>query len=182
MTRSELEHIIRAAGSIADDTEIVVIGSQSVLGQFPDAPAALLRSMEADVFPHQYPERSDLVDGAIGEGSQFHEAFGYYAQGVDEGTATLPPGWRERLIPVRNVNTSGVTGLCLDVHDLAISKYVAGRQKDREFTRVLAQHGMTQQQTLLARLKQTTVSAALRNTLGAVIAGDFAPAGSRHRR
>jgi hypothetical protein len=35
MTRSELEHLIRAAGSITQDNEIVVIGSQSVLGQFP---------------------------------------------------------------------------------------------------------------------------------------------------
>jgi hypothetical protein len=34
MKRSELEHLIRAAGAIADDREIVVIGSQSVLGQF----------------------------------------------------------------------------------------------------------------------------------------------------
>jgi hypothetical protein len=46
MTRSELEHIIRAAGTIADDTEIVVTGIQSVLGQFPNAPVALLASME----------------------------------------------------------------------------------------------------------------------------------------
>ena len=43
MTRSELEHVICAAGAIADDREIVVIGSQSVLGQFPDAPAALTK-------------------------------------------------------------------------------------------------------------------------------------------
>jgi hypothetical protein len=41
MTRSELEHVIRAAGAIADDRQIVVIGSQAVLGQFPAAPAAL---------------------------------------------------------------------------------------------------------------------------------------------
>ena len=38
MKRSELEHLIRAAGSIANDAEIVIIGSQSILGQFPDAP------------------------------------------------------------------------------------------------------------------------------------------------
>ena len=51
MKRSELEHLIRAAGSIANDSEIVVIGSQSILGQFPDAPPSLLVSAEADVFP-----------------------------------------------------------------------------------------------------------------------------------
>jgi hypothetical protein len=47
MTRSNLEHIIRAAGTIADDPDIIVIGSQAVLGQFPDADAGLLMSMEA---------------------------------------------------------------------------------------------------------------------------------------
>ena len=64
MTRSELEHIIRAAGAIARDREIVVIGSQAVLGQYPDAPAALLASMEADVSPLNHPERADKIDGA----------------------------------------------------------------------------------------------------------------------
>jgi hypothetical protein len=79
MTRSDLEHLIRAAGTISDDTEIVVIGSQSVLGQFPDAPASLLRSAEADLFPAHRPERADLIDGSIGEGSPFHELYGLRA-------------------------------------------------------------------------------------------------------
>ncbi|MDA8348362.1 MAG: hypothetical protein M0038_06110, partial [Pseudomonadota bacterium] len=84
MKRSELEHIIRAAGAIANDREVIVIGSQSVLGQFPDAPTALLVSAEADVFPKNHPELADLIDGSIGEGSSFHELYGYYAQGVGE--------------------------------------------------------------------------------------------------
>jgi len=41
MQRSQLEHVIRAASAITGATEIVVIGSQAVLGQFPDAPADL---------------------------------------------------------------------------------------------------------------------------------------------
>ncbi len=94
MTRSELEHIIRAAGAIAQDTEIVVIGSQAVLGQFPKAPMELLASMEADVYPRSHPERADLIDGSIGEGSRFHESYGYYAQGVAVDTAVLPPWQR----------------------------------------------------------------------------------------
>lgn len=39
MTRKQLEHLIRATADITDDNEIVVIGSQAILGQFPDAPA-----------------------------------------------------------------------------------------------------------------------------------------------
>ncbi|MGH8251687.1 MAG: DUF6036 family nucleotidyltransferase [Steroidobacteraceae bacterium] len=143
MKRSELEHVIRAAGAIADDREVVVIGSQAVLGQFPNAPAALLASAEADVFPLNRPELADLIEGSIGEGSAFHELYGYCAQGVDERTATLPCGWRQRLVKVMNANTNGIAGMCFEVNDLAISKYVAGRPKDLDFTRELARHRVT---------------------------------------
>jgi hypothetical protein len=81
-----------------------------VLGQFPNAPASLLVSAEAVVFPLHKPELADLIDGSIGEGSPFHELYGYYAQGVGEQTATLQTGWRDRLI---RIYTRGVTGLCL---------------------------------------------------------------------
>jgi hypothetical protein len=172
MKRSELEHLIRAAGSIAEDSQIVIIGSQSILGQFPDAPAPLLVSAEADVFPLNRPEKADLIDGSIGEGSRFHELYGYYAQGVGEETATLPQGWRERLVHILNSNTNGITGLCLEVHDLAISKYVAGREKDLEFTRELAKHGMTKAEVLLERLEKTRVSAELRKIVEMRIMSD----------
>lgn len=174
MKRSELEHVIRAAGAIADDREIVVIGSQAVLGQFPDAPPALLASMEADVYPRNRPERSDLIDGAIGEGSSFHEQFGYYAQGVGETTAILPDGWRERLVRVENVNTGGCAGLCLEVHDLAISKYAAGREKDLAFTSTLARRGMTRKKTLLERAAATKLMPQLRKLVVGRISRDFA--------
>ena len=173
MKRSDLEHLIRAAGEIAGDTEIVVIGSQSVLGQFPAAPADLLVSSEADVYPRHRPDRADLVDGNIGEGSAFHSTHGYYAQGVGPETAVLPSGWQERLVRVENPNTNGIAGLCLEVHDLAVSKYVAGRPKDRDFTRVLARHGMTALDTLIARVEATTLDPALRPIVLDRIRADF---------
>lgn len=173
MQRSELEHLIRAAGSIAEDGEIIIIGSQAILGQFPDAPTALLVSAEADVYPRNRPDLADRIDGSIGEGSRFHELYGYYAQGVGETTATLPSGWHARLIRIQNPNTNGVAGLCLEVHDLAISKYIAGREKDREFTRVLAAHGMTMRSTLLERLAATSVSDVARTLVLKRIHRDF---------
>ena len=174
MTRSELEHLIRAAGAIAEDSEIIVIGSQSILGQFPDAPRALLKSAEADIYPRHHPERADLIDGSIGEGSTFHETFGYYAQGVGEETATLPKGWKARLVRISNANTAGTSGLCLEVHDLAVSKYAAGREKDLEFTRELARHGMTNEKVLVARLAETAVAKPLRTLMAARIKADSA--------
>ena len=105
MTRDQLEHVIRAAAAIAGVTDIVVIGSQSILGAYPNAPEALLVSQEADVYPMQHPERGDLIDGSIGEGSPFQRSFGYFAHGVDETTAVLPEGWESRLVSVNTAAT-----------------------------------------------------------------------------
>jgi hypothetical protein len=101
---------------------------------------------------------ADRVDGAIGEGSAFHELNGYYAQGVGPETAVLPSRWQSRLVRICNENTGGITGLCLEVHDLAISKLVAGRTKDLEFVRELARHEMIESKTLLGRLNVTELS------------------------
>jgi len=162
MQRSDLEHLIRASGEIAADNEIIIIGSQAILGQFPDAPARLLSSMEADVYPRNYPEKADKVDGAIGEGSAFHELHGYYAQGVGERTAVLPKEWESRLVVVNNENTNGITGYCLEVHDLAVSKLIAMRPKDLEFVQELVRHDMLDKKTMLRRLKQTDLEDAIR--------------------
>jgi hypothetical protein len=142
MTRAQLEHIIRAAGAIADSQDIVEIGSQAVLGQFPSGPRELLVSTEADVFPCSDPNPSDLIDASIGEGSPFQREFGYYAHGVDDTTAVLPEGWRDSLILITGQNTRFVRGWCLEIHDLAIVKYAAGREKDLDFTGALARHAM----------------------------------------
>jgi hypothetical protein len=61
--------------------------------------------------------KSDRVDGAIGELSLFHETYGYYAQGVSVSTATLPAGWRERVIIVETESTAPGRGHCLEPHD-----------------------------------------------------------------
>ncbi|MES2481384.1 MAG: hypothetical protein V4609_05235 [Pseudomonadota bacterium] len=92
MTRDELEHIIRASGDVTNQYEFVIIGSQSMLGPVPHPEEVFTVSMEADIYPLQAPELADKIDGAIGEGSQFHQTYGYYAQGVGPDTATLPSG------------------------------------------------------------------------------------------
>ncbi len=173
MKRSQLEHIIRAAANIAEDDEIIVIGSQAILAQFPDAPAELLVSNEADVYPKNRPERSDLIDGSIGELSPFHQTFGYYAQGVEQGAAPLPLGWAERLVPIRNPATRGATGWCLEVHDLVLSKYAAGREKDHRFNRAAAIHGLVDRAMLLERLPSLPVTDAMRERIWQHIEADF---------
>ena len=129
-----------------------------MLGQFPDAPDDLLVSIEADVFTFRNPGDADLIEGSIGEGSPFHQTFGYYAHGVAEETAVLPANWKERLIKVRNANTGDGCGLCLEVHDLAVAKLVAGREKDCSFVAALLRHKLADASVIESRLRQSPVS------------------------
>lgn len=159
MKRSQLEHILRAAAAITGADEFIVIGSQALLGQHPDPPAELTTSIEADLFTLRSPQDADLIDGSIGEASPFHQTFGYYAHGVGEETATLPKGWKDRLVRLRSSMTGGATGLCLEVHDLAVSKLVAGRPKDLEYLAALVEHGFAGAETVRQRLTATPLSA-----------------------
>jgi hypothetical protein len=171
VNRAQLEHVIRAAATIAGDEEIVVIGSQAILGRHPDAPGELLVSKDVDVYPRNRPERADLVEGSIGELSPFHETYGYYAQAVGPTTAVLPEGWEARLVPVP---TPAGTGLCLEPHDLLISKYVAGRETDRDYVRAAARHGLADRATLLERLSGTPIDERQRARISRQIESDFA--------
>lgn len=155
MTREQLEHLIRAAGAITNTDDLVIVGSQAILAEHPNAPGELLRSIEADIFPKEQPELSIQIDGAIGELSPFHKTFGYYAHGVDADTATLPPNWEGRLVPINNSNTRGVTGWCIEVPDLAFSKLVAAREKDRAYVKALLRYRLIDPLVLDKRVNES---------------------------
>lgn len=155
MKKSQLAHILRAACSITGDPHILVIGSQSILGSFSEdeLPSDATRSIEVDLafLDDSDESKSDLVDGGIGEESEFHETFGVYGQGVGISTAVLPTGWQERLVAFDDPEAPPSEALCLDPHDLVVSKLVAGREKDYEFARALLEAGLVRANVLRAR-------------------------------
>ncbi|MGH3273336.1 MAG: DUF6036 family nucleotidyltransferase [Streptosporangiaceae bacterium] len=157
MTREQLEHLLRAASTIAGERDVLVIGSQSVLGSFAEdqLPPEATASMEADVAFLDDPDdvKADRVDGAIGELSEFHETFGFYAQGVSVGTAVLPEGWQDRVVTLAGPGTSPGRGLCLDPHDCVISKLVAGREKDLAFASALIREHLIDLNILAERVR-----------------------------
>lgn len=153
MTRAELEHAIRAACEVARDKEVWVFGSQAILASYPDAPEVLRRSVEVDVSPKNHPERVDLIDGALGELSQFHATYGFYVHGVPIESARLPSGWTERAIPVSGKGMENARGLCLEAHDLAASKLAAAREKDRAFVRTLLVERLVDPAALTKRIQ-----------------------------
>lgn len=155
MKREQFEHAIRAAGAVLGVNEVLVIGSQalhaSITGELPPEAS---RSVEVDVAVMDDADgnMADLIDGSIGEASMFHATFGYYAQGVVETTAILPQEWRDRLVRFETPATNGVVAWCLEIHDLWISKAIAGRPKDVEFCKALVDAGLVNSDQLRERL------------------------------
>jgi hypothetical protein len=172
MNRDQFEHAVRAAGAILGADEVLVIGSQAIHASIDFVLPEAERSIEVDIAATVDDDgsRADLIDGSIGELSVFQETFGYYAQGVTADTAVLPEGWRDRLLAYETPATNGVTALCLEPHDLWISKAIAARPKDREFCQALLDCDLVDRATLKARLEAVSrIDAARRER----VAGDW---------
>lgn len=173
MKKQQLDHVLRAAGRITGEKQFLIIGSQSLHGKYPDLPDDIVRSAEVDLIAKKNVDRTKWLN-AIGQDSTFHETFGYYADPVDEATATLPDGWKGRLVKLPPGDTEGVKGMCLDPHDLAIAKYVARRKKDLIFTRELASRGIVTRDRLLSLVGKIQVDEEVRDRIRNDIARHFA--------
>lgn len=149
MRRTELAHVLRASAAISNETSFVLVGSQAILLLLDEPPPELLRSTEIDLYPALHPEKADLIDGAIGANSTFHDSFGYHVDGVAPETASLPPDWMSRAVLTY---IGEITAICPELHDLAVSKCAAGREKDAQYIEVLLRHRIVNPQTLVERV------------------------------
>lgn len=165
MRREQLEHAIRTACQIIGHDEVIVVGSQAILGTYDETrlPAAATMSIEVDVLPiadtnAETARLADLIEGIAGELSPFEELHGFSIDGVDLDTAALPDGWRARLVRVQNANTAApggqpcFTGWCLDKEDLCVAKLIAFRQKDRNFVAALLRADLVDADLIATRL------------------------------
>jgi hypothetical protein len=146
VNRQQLAHLLRSASAIAHDADVLVLGSQSILGSFDEEelPPEATGSQEADIAFLNDPTRdkADEVEGAIGEMSSFHEENGVYAEGVHIDTAVLPDGWQSRLVSWELQSSKPAKPHFLEPHDLAVSKLAAGRPKDHDFVLALIRGGL----------------------------------------
>lgn len=165
MRRDQLEHAIRTACQIIGHPDIIVVGSQAILGSIgeEELPPAATMSMEVDILPitgdnDETARLADLIEGVAGEFSPFEDLHGFSIDGVDLKTSVLPPGWRDRLVPVSNANTAAprggarFTGWCLDKEDLCVSKLCALREKDRNFVAALVRADLVDTHVIRERL------------------------------
>ncbi|HEX3678992.1 MAG TPA: DUF6036 family nucleotidyltransferase, partial [Galbitalea sp.] len=113
-----------------------------ILGSYgeDELPPRATASNEVDVSPlNDDPSETlaDLIDGGLGEWSDFDRDHGFYVQGVSVRTAYLPVGWEGRLVRVEPRGHPDSIGLCLEPHDLCAAKLARFDPKDCEFVEAL---------------------------------------------
>lgn len=106
-TVNDLDRAVRALAKHFKTNTVIIVGSQSVLVGWPGAPREMKTSGEIDAYPANARawelanpglEASEEINALFGQGSDFHKAHGFYIDGVDEGTAKLPPDWKGRAV------------------------------------------------------------------------------------
>lgn len=166
MRRDRLEHAIRTACQVIERDEVIVVGSQAILGTYreEDLPAAAAMSIEVDILPiaetnEETARLADMIEGVAGEFSPFEQLHGFSIDGVDLRTAVLPAGWRDRLVRIQNANTAApsgqprFTGWCLDKEDCCTAKLCAFREKDQNFVAALLEAGLVDRDVIAIRLR-----------------------------
>jgi Nucleotidyltransferase of unknown function (DUF6036) len=153
-TVEDLIETVKAIARLFRSDEVFIIGSQSILLSWPDAPVMMRTSGEIDAYPgnarlwevarkeldpEDAPEASEEIAVLFGEGSAFHRKHGFYIDGVDENTARVPQGWKNRAI-VRAVEIDGriVRAVAPCPEDVVVSKLARLNEKDRDF--IMAYH------------------------------------------
>lgn len=158
MNLSALQHLSRAAQSLADDCEIIILGSASLLASFPELgepDGPLATTYDADICPQPFDETTgQMLEEALGESRSFHLRHGYHADVLHESILeTLPRHWQLRLVAVPDCPRV----LALDPNDLAVVKILVGRPKDLSLVNTLYQSGLINPLIIRSRIDELSI-------------------------
>ncbi|CAM3425439.1 DUF6036 family nucleotidyltransferase [Tsukamurella hominis] len=170
MNQDQLRLGIAAACQLTGEPYVVVVGSQAILGSHShnELPATAVLSREMDVTlwtqfvqeatPDEIADKLTKVNVYLGEESGFDYEHGFYIEAIQRETVIFPAGWQDRLVRFEcgiPGKAYGVSGFCLEPHDLCVSKALAGREKDWEFIRALVTAGVVQADVIHERITGT---------------------------
>ena len=62
MKKQQLDHILRAAGTITGQKQFVIVGSQALHGKYPDLADSIVMSAEVDLFAPKQPDATELLN------------------------------------------------------------------------------------------------------------------------
>lgn len=172
-TFEDLVETVRAIARLFETDKVFIIGSQSILLSWPDAPVILRTSGEIDAYPENArlweitqkeldpdfpPEASEEINAFFGEGSDFHRNHGFYIDGVDENTARLPSDWNARAIYKEvEVDDRTVLAVAPCPEDVIVSKLARLSDKDKEFVEAYHAARPLNPELIIERIKATSL-------------------------
>lgn len=155
MRRRSIDHILRAAAEVTKHTRFVLVGSAAVIARAKHIPLDMMSTPEIDIYAPEADDIelvSELIDGSIGQGSQFHNQFGYYGDGVSPATAKMPTDWKERATEYAGAECPGVIAIVPEENDVALAKLAAWREKDQSWLAEGVKSGVLSLSRMASRL------------------------------
>lgn len=96
MQVGEINHVLRAVAEITKHKTFVIVGASAVIARLRgNVSPPMTMTAEVDIYAFDVAnveDLSDLIDANIGQDSQFHSTFGYYADGISPETAKMADG------------------------------------------------------------------------------------------
>ena len=154
MNAPALFDLLTAVHAECGHRDYVVIGSLSVLGmsEVSAIPSGMTVSIDADCYTLSDPPRIFDLQGAFGEGSEYHRLHGIYLDPVSPKLPTLPEGWQQRLI---RIEQGGVTAHFLEPNDAAVSKLARAEPRDLRWVRAGVKAALVSLPVLRLRMRST---------------------------
>ncbi|MGH9947027.1 MAG: DUF6036 family nucleotidyltransferase [Pyrinomonadaceae bacterium] len=135
------------------DNPPIIVGSQSFHAYSDHLPEIARKSVECDfMLSSSNFSKRPMIDLTLGIQSPYRVENGFFADALGLASVVLPDGWRDRLVPYHD-DSGNVIALCADKHDVAVSKFIAGRDKDLEFLASALASGLIEIKQLLERLE-----------------------------
>lgn len=133
MKKSDVIEAIKCMDILLGESDVLVVGSQSLHGAHPDVPDEILYSREVDVVLGTKARLGNWLADVVGAGTPFDIERGYYIDHVylKDDFPILAKGWRDRV--VKETIDGKIAVSYLSPEDLVIAKLAAGREKDITF-------------------------------------------------
>ncbi len=142
----------------------IIVGSQAVFAVTDFPPEIVRKSVECDfLLLKQIAELRPNITENLGIFSDYQQQTGFYADVLGLATVVLPSDWEKRLVELKTEDGE-ILAFCVEIHDVAVSKLMAGREKDFEFLQIAFQVEYLQIEIFLERAQtilQQPASAAL---------------------
>jgi hypothetical protein len=151
--KSDLFELISAIKSLAPDETPIIVGSQAVHLVMDFPPEIVRQSIEGDfLIIGGKSETRAAINKNLGVFSRFQIEHGFYADALGLATVVLPTGWQDRLQNLEDEN-GNIIARVAEIHDVAVSKLIAGREKDFVFLKDLFLSDVISMEVFIERAK-----------------------------